>query len=57
MIVHAPPGLESFFEAYGVPVENVGDPLPANAESPDPALMGEILPAHGVQLVDTPTHA
>jgi hypothetical protein len=57
LIVHAPAGLESFFEAYGIPVEKVGDPLPAGAEPPDPALMGEILPAHGVQLVGTPTHA
>jgi quercetin dioxygenase-like cupin family protein len=57
LIVHAPAGLESFFEVYGVPVEKVGDPLPTGAEPPDPALMGEILPAHGVHLVGTPTHA
>jgi AcrR family transcriptional regulator/quercetin dioxygenase-like cupin family protein len=53
LIVHVPAGLESFFEEYGVEVERVGD-VPAGVEPPDPAVMGEILPRHGVELVGGP---
>ena len=50
LVVHAPAGLEDFFEAFGVEVENVGD-VPAGLEHPDPATMGEILPRYGVHPV------
>jgi quercetin dioxygenase-like cupin family protein len=50
LIVHAPAGLEDFFEAYGVEVARVGD-VPAALEPPDPASMGEILPRYGVHVV------
>jgi hypothetical protein len=56
LITHAPAGLESFFEKYGVEVEKVGD-IPAGLEPPDPAQIAEVLTRHGVQLVGVPTAA
>jgi quercetin dioxygenase-like cupin family protein len=50
LVVHAPAGLEDFFEAYGVEVAHVGD-VPAGLEPPDPAQMAEVLPRHGVHVV------
>ena len=56
LTTHAPAGLESFFEEYGVEVEKVGD-VPAGLEPPDPAQMAEILARHGVQIVEVPIGA
>ena len=56
LITHAPAGLESFFEEYGVEVAGVGH-VPAGLEPPDPAQMAEVLPRHGVQLVGVPAGA
>jgi quercetin dioxygenase-like cupin family protein len=56
LITHAPAGLESFFEDYGVEVENVGD-VPTGLEPPDPAQIADVLTRHGVQLVEVPTGA
>jgi mannose-6-phosphate isomerase-like protein (cupin superfamily) len=50
LIVHAPAGLEDFFEAFGVEVEHVGD-VPVGLEPPDPAARGDALPRHGVHIV------
>jgi quercetin dioxygenase-like cupin family protein len=50
LIVHAPAGLEDFFEAYGVEVEQVGD-VPEGLAAPDPATMGRVLRDHGVNIV------
>jgi quercetin dioxygenase-like cupin family protein len=50
LVLHAPAGLEDFFQAYGVEVERVGD-VPEGLERPDPAAMGEILPRYGVHPV------
>ena len=56
LITHAPAGLESFFEEYGVEVERIGD-VPEGLEAPDPALMAEVQPRHGVHIVGVPAGA
>lgn len=56
LITHAPAGLESFFEEYGVEVESVGD-VPEGLEPPDPEQMGEVLPRHGVHILGVPASA
>jgi quercetin dioxygenase-like cupin family protein len=56
LITHAPAGLESFFEDYGVEVENVGD-VPDSLEAPDPKQMAEVLSRHGVHIVGMPAGA
>jgi quercetin dioxygenase-like cupin family protein len=56
LTTHAPAGLESFFEEYGIEVEKVGD-VPEGLEPPDPAQMAETLARHGVQLVEMPVGA
>jgi hypothetical protein len=56
LITHAPAGLESFFEDYGVKVENVGD-VPADLDAPDPKQMAEVLSRHGVHIVGMPAGA
>lgn len=53
VITHAPAGLETFFEEYGVEVARVGE-VPAGLEAPDPAQMAEVLPRHGVHIVGVP---
>jgi hypothetical protein len=53
LITHAPAGLESFFEEYGVEVEKVGE-VPEGLEAPDPAQMAQVLPRHGVHIVGVP---
>ena len=56
LITHAPAGLESFFEEFGIEVAKVGD-VPAGLEPPDPAQMADILARHGVQIVGAPIGA
>lgn len=56
LITHAPAGLESFFEEYGVEVENVGE-VPEGLEARDPAQMAEVLPRHGVHIHGVPAKA
>jgi quercetin dioxygenase-like cupin family protein len=53
LITHAPAGLESFFEEFGIEVSRVGE-VPAGLEPPDPARMAEVLPRHGVHIVGAP---
>ena len=56
LITHAPAGLESFFEDFGVEVGHVGD-LPAGLEPPDPREMAQALARHGVHIVGMPAGA
>ena len=53
LITHAPAGLESFFEEFGVEVDKVGG-VPEGVEAPDPAQMAEVLSRHGVNIVGVP---
>jgi quercetin dioxygenase-like cupin family protein len=50
LFVHLPAALESFFEEFGVPVEQVGD-RPAGLEPPDFTAMGAALERNGVRVV------
>lgn len=53
LFVHQPAALEEFFEEFGVPVDESGEPLESR-EAPDPRAMVAALERNGVRVVGVP---